>query len=140
LAPDEYCTFLSEVARSSPACGLAQICGNQDVVSALRAVVEGSIDVQSSQNYKELQVLQHYVPVLATFIIVCPKDTQGQLPDDVRCMIGYILECAAAPFTSSIPPPTSYPTNNLENNVFSFFPHCLKDMGQGTTVQTSSIL
>ena len=45
LAPEEFQVFFSEIARNSPACGLAQIRGNEDVISMLKAVAEGSLDI-----------------------------------------------------------------------------------------------
>ena len=53
----EYRAFFSEIARYSPACGLAQLQGNEKAVSILRAIAEGSLDAFLSQNYKELEVI-----------------------------------------------------------------------------------
>ena len=45
LAPEEFRVFFYEIARNLPACGLAQIRGNEDVISTLKAVAEGSLDI-----------------------------------------------------------------------------------------------
>ena len=65
LAPGEFQVFFfPEIARNSPACGLAQIRGNEDVISTLKAVAEGSLDILESQNHSELEAVQRCVPVV----------------------------------------------------------------------------
>ena len=63
------------------------------------------------------------MPVLAAFIIVCPKDSQGQLHEDVRKVISHIVCCALRPFDHPVPSACSYPSPDSAASAFSYFPH-----------------
>ena len=97
----------------------------------LKAVAEGSLDILESQNYSELEAVQRCVPVLAAFIVVCPKDSRGQLHEDVRKVIGHIVCCALRPFDRPVPSACSYPLPDSAASVFSYFPHLPQRHGPG---------
>ena len=50
-APDEYRSFLAEVARRSPACGMIQIGGDDQASAAILQVAQGTLDIFSSEHH-----------------------------------------------------------------------------------------
>ena len=52
-APDEYRSFLAEVALYSPACGMIQIGGDDQASAAILQVAQGTLNIFSSEHHQE---------------------------------------------------------------------------------------
>ena len=123
LAPEEYRSFLAEVARSSLACGLIQIGTDNMAVAAIKKIAQGSFDLFSSEHHQELLAVQRSAPVLASFLAKCPKNNDHTLPKDVCDFLSHIISVALCPFQTPQPPPSIYPPPDVNDSKFSFFPH-----------------
>ncbi len=119
--PEPYREFLSEIARSSPACGLLQLGSESErIVDILHKVASNTIDIQDSANHDQLAVLQVNVPVLSDFICRCPKTSTNKLSHDVCATIRHIVQKATVPLSHDPHSPDSY-TQPVDNHL-SFFP------------------
>ena len=122
LAPEEYRVFFSEIAIYLSACGLAQLQGKEKAVWITGCF--SIIKLQGARSYR-------CVPILATIITKCPKESQGQLPENVPNVILRILNPALEPFNIPTPSPDCYLSPAHGTSTFSFFPYLPQNMGQG---------
>ena len=76
VAPFPYSKFFSELAQSSPVCGIFQYCGNLAVLNVLSKITSSKINVFDSTN---LQLLQENVPLMASFLSQCSKEADGNI-------------------------------------------------------------
>ena len=120
-APAEYRAFLSEVARNSPACGLAQVAGNKEVIKILQSMVSAcSMNIFSSENHAAMGLLQETAPVLTSFLDACAEGPERKIPEDILAVIKYIVDTIENTFLGSshshyYPPPDPA-------SPFSYFP------------------
>ena len=76
-------------------CGL-QVAGRVDVIHNIAAVAEWRDGYCDSSNYREQSLLQEHVPVLAAFLIYCPFEDDGDLPQavlDLVKLLLYLVQC-----------------------------------------------
>ncbi len=121
--PEPYREFLSEIARSSPACGLLQLGSETEKVkSILLKVASNTIDIQDSTNHHDLTALQVNAPVLSEFICKCPKNYSNNPCDDVCAIIHHIIQKVISTFVHSAHPPQLHSTSQQSHVLLSSSP------------------
>ena len=118
-SPPQYQEFFAELARNSPACGIFQIRGEQQIFDTISLVVSGSIDVFKSSNHSHLAVLQIRVPILANFLQASEWDQRGRPSDEVCNILLHILEVCKAPFLDRLPSSSQYAIPTADVLTFS---------------------
>ena len=108
-APKAYRKFFAEVARNSPACGMVQIAGCRQTCEIIRLISNNSVDIFSSENHRLLTTLQQKAPILASFLIACPKLPRNAIPQDVQLVLSQILSTVQAQFCNQAPDSCHYP-------------------------------
>ena len=126
-SPSEYREFLAELARNSPACGIFQIRGEQQIINTISLIVSGSIDIFKSTNHSHLAALQTTVPILAKFLQACKRDQRGRPSDEVCNILLHILKVCQAPFLDS--PPSSNQYTAPTDDALALFPSLPKLIG-----------
>ncbi|CAH1253434.1 Hypp1182 [Branchiostoma lanceolatum] len=119
-APPEYSTFLSEVARSTPVCGMVQIAGDRDAIDIMRKVAEGKIDLTNSRFFKYCGYVQKKAPVLTDFL--CSVTKAGHIPPDISTLVLSLMTVLTQTFKEvEKPSPDCYPAPPAPSYL-SFFP------------------
>ena len=118
LAPVPYRKFLSEIAKNSPACGMA---GCKQACDLLKRISNRSIDVFSPENSCHWNLLSEKAPVISSFLLLCHRHCFFRILQEVFDLLGHILVTIQAPFKVSEPDNCHYPEPSKANN-FSYFP------------------
>ncbi|XP_035659097.1 uncharacterized protein LOC118404183 [Branchiostoma floridae] len=119
-APPEYSTFLSEVARSTPVCGMIQMAGDKKAIRIMQMVAEGTIDLTSSRFHRYSAYLFEKAPVLTDFL--CSVTKAGHLPPDISALVLSLMTVLIQTFKEvEKPSPDCYPAPP-PTSTLSFFP------------------
>ena len=107
--------------KNTLACGMVQIAGCKQTCSTLYAITKKSIDIFSPKNHRLWKNLCGKAPVIMSFLMLCYRELDEQISNEVLDVFGHILTCLQAPF--KLPPPVSsyYPWSD-STNCLSYFP------------------
>ena len=145
IAPQPYRKFFFEIARNSPACRMVQIVGCKQTCDTLHAITEQSIDIFSSENHHLWKNIYEKAPVVASFLMLCHKDSDGVISREVFDVLNHILTTIQAPFNIQPPDPSFYPQPDSVN-CLSYFPslpqvhgNAVYEKDKSTTVSETDI-
>jgi len=85
-----------------------------------------SIDICSPKNHCLWKDLSEKVPVIASFLMLCHKDLDGDISSEIMDVISHILTTLQAPFKLYLPDPSYYPQPD-PTDCLSYFP-CLPQL------------
>ena len=138
LAPDEYRSFLAEVARCSPACGMIQISGDDQASAAILRVAQGTLNIFSSEHHQELLTVQRQLLFWRPSLPSVPRTNLVQYP---KMCVTY-CQTSLALFLlhfGSLSPQLQHTHHLMPHIPSSAISHIyISVMAQGATRQTSS--
>ena len=70
---------------------MAQIAGCKQTCSTLYAITKKSIDIFSPKNHRLWKDLCEKAPVITSFLMLCHRDSDEQISNEVLDVLGHIL-------------------------------------------------
>ena len=114
--------FLHELSCNIALCGTFQIAGDTEIMSLLRKVVNGQVDLFDSTNSEALGTVQSQIPVLADVLSRANDYFDNCLPEPLLKLIEDILTKISLPFQGYYRPTSDdYPAPTSKKPL-SFFP------------------
>ena len=89
-APESHRSFLLEVAKNTPSCGIAQISDDEELLEMLRDAAKRNIDITDSIQSQTLTKMQMKAPILSRFITnfdVLPSDVGAVLLEFIETIV-----------------------------------------------------